>query len=380
MKGWNWLADTAYNWRFVLRLVVKAAVLFAVINLVFAGLGPLPWLGKLSGYNILWAGRERLPYGENPAVSYNLSLDDLNAMFASHELSAGRDKDAFRVFLMGDSSVWGFLLKTDETLAAYLNAGDYDGPDGRRLQVYNVGYPTMSATKDLLLVDYVMRYEPDLVVWLVTLESLPRDKQLRSPILQNNPSAARDLIARYDLALDNAGFVEPDFWGRTLVGQRRALSDWLRLQLYGPVWASTRIDQAIPETYTPRQSDFEEDISWQTLDSPAPLDQEHVGWDVLMAGASRVGETPFLLVNEPIFISEGENSDLRYNFWYPRWAYDDYRERLADLAESQGWAYVDLWDSLPPDEFTDSPVHLTPAGSAQLSQLIAAAILELLQP
>jgi hypothetical protein len=79
------------------------------------------------------------------------------------------------------------------------------------------------------------------------------------------------------------------------------------------------------------------------------------------------GEAPVLLVNEPIYISAGENSALRYNSFYPRWAYDQYRALLARAASAQGWHYVDLWDLIPPEEFTDTPVHLTPSSTTALA-------------
>ena len=76
--------------RFIGRILLKAALLFLLINLIFALFNPIPALGKVSAYNRLFPGRARLPYGENPERSYNLSLFDLDAMFASHELAAGR--------------------------------------------------------------------------------------------------------------------------------------------------------------------------------------------------------------------------------------------------------------------------------------------------
>jgi hypothetical protein len=69
-----------------------------------------------------------------------------------------------------------------------------------------------------------------------------------------------------------------------------------------------------------------------------------------------------------MFISEGVNSDLRYNFYYPRWAYDGYREILAEESERGGWLYRDYWDLVDPPEFTNSAVHLSPEGSRQLAK------------
>jgi hypothetical protein len=297
-------------------------------------------------------------------------------MFASHVISHEKAEDEYRVILMGDSSTWGFLLKPEDTLAGKINAGDYRTKDGKRVRAYNLGYPIMSLTKDLLLLDEAMRYEPDMVIWLITLESFPRDKQLFPPLVQQNPEPVRELIRRYKLQLDpdDDRFVEVDFWERTIIGQRRPLAELILFQVYGLAWAATGIDQHYPETYQLRQSDFEEDLSWHMLTEPQPLEGGYLVFDVLQAGIERIGSTRFLLVNEPMFISEGRNSDLRYNFFYPRWVYDAYRAQLTALAESRNWPFLDLWDRIDPAEFTDSPVHLTPAGSQQLSEWIGAAI------
>ena len=361
------------TWSSLLSTLAKAAVLFFLCNAIFALSNPLDALGTLSLYNWLLPGRERLPYGENPDESYNLSLNNLPAMMASHVISKQKPADEFSVVIIGDSGAWGWLLENDETLAGQLNQAGHTMPDGRRLVAYNLGYPIMSLTKDLLLLDEAGRLQPDLILWPVTLHSFPREKQLVAPIVQHNPEAIRRLIQEHDLALDpaDANFVEPDLAGRTIIGQRRPLADLLRLQLYGFPWAATGIDQAIPEEITLRQSDFDEDLSWSSVDEPRPLTEDDLALDVLAAGQTLAGDVPLLIINEPIFISVGRNNDIRYNAWYPRWAYDAYRELLGDTAAANGWEYLDLWDSIESEEFTDSPVHLTPTGVRQLASLIA---------
>jgi hypothetical protein len=362
-----------------LRVAIKALALFALLNLLWALLNPLPALAKLSIYNWLVPGRERLPFGENPDQAYNLSLYSLEAMFASHAVSRPPRVDEYRVFLIGDSSTWGYLLEPEDTLAGLLNAMELAAPDGRPVRFYNLGHPTISLTKDLMLLDYAMQYEPDLIIWLATLEAMPVNKQLASPIVQNNAARVRDLIVRFDLSLDLAdpNLVDPSFWERTLAGQRRAVADVVRLNLYGPMWAATGIDQFYPETYTPRQEDFEEDDSFYDLEEPlAPGD---LALDVLDAGIQAAGDVPVLIVNEPIFVSMGENSDIRYNFFYPRWAYDGYRAIMDEQARLVGWRYLDLWNVVDSAEFTNSAIHLTPEGSAQLAARLRAALAELLE-
>lgn len=369
--------EQSVTWAFTLRVILKAALLFALCNLAFAALTPLEALGGLSLHNVVMPGRQRLPYGEKSSESYNLSLYNIPALMNSHAIARAKAADEFRVVLIGDSAAWGWFLENQDTLAGRINAGRYVTSSGRRVVAYNLGYPIMSLTKDLLVLDAAMRYQPDLIVWPVTLESFPRQKQLASPIVQNNPARVRALIAAYQLMLDphDPRWVEPDFVGQTIVGQRRALADVLRLQLYGVSWAATGIDQAIPAEIPLRQFDFDEDVRWQDFTAPTPLTDDKLAFDVLAAGIKRAGRLPVLIVNEPMYISDGRNSHLRYNSFYPCWAYDAYRDRLGAQAGTNEWRYLDLWDSIAPQEFTNTPVHLTPKGSSQLAERVGAAIL-----
>jgi hypothetical protein len=365
--------------RLTRNIILKALALFVIANLLFAVWYPLPALGRISLYNHIFPGRQRLPYGENPKRAYNLSLYNLEAMFASHELSAGaKPPDEYRVILIGDSSTWGFLLPTENTLSAYLNAAGVQLPDGRKLRAYNLGYPVMSLSKDLLVISYAMRYQPDLIIWPVTLESFPYDKQLYAPLLQNNPEPVQALIKAYNLKLDpnSAKTAAPSFWDRTIIGARRPLADWFRLQLYGVMWAATGIDQDIPENYTPRMEDLPADKSFHGL-LPPRLHKSDLAFDVLEAGLQRAGDTPILLVNEPMFVSQGQNSQIRYNFYYPRWAYDDYRQLMLSQSSANGWHYLDLWNAVANTEFTNSAVHLTPQGTQQFAHLLIKAIIEI---
>ncbi len=357
------------------RVLTKAALLFVAVNLLFAAVDLQPALGKLTLYNWLLPGRERLPYGDNPARSYNLNLYNLDAMIASHEIAAGdKPADEYRVLLIGDSSVWGFLLENEDTLAGALNAAGLLAPDGRRVEFYNLGHPTISLTKDLMILDYAMRYEPDLIVWPVTLEAFPYSKQTSSPLVQNNPERVRELIERYELRVDVGApeFAEQDLWARTLIGQRRALADLLRLQLYGFAWAATGVDVHIPDEIELRATDLEANEDYAGLQQPLAADA--LAFDVLAAGVLRAGDVPVLIVNEPIFVSDAANSGIRYNSFYPRWAYDAYREHMLGQSMAQGWNYVDLWQAASDDEFTNTPIHLTPRGTLEFANEIIEAL------
>jgi len=349
-------------------LLLKATLLFASFNFAFNLLSDVP-LGKLSLYNVIFTGRARFPFGETKE-SYNLSLFDLDAMFASH-LLAGTEKspDEYRVLLIGDSSVWGTLLTPEQTLAGQINASSLTAC-GKTVKAYNLGYPTISLTKDLMILDQALSYQPDLLVWLTTLEAFPKTKQLDSPIVANNAKRVQELITNYQLLANpnDPALDQPSKQEQAFVRQRRWVADLIRLQIYGVIWSSTGIDQIFPEDYERAQIDLEASTDFHGLTSL----QNALALDMLKAGMST--SIPTLLVNEPILISNGANSDLRYNFYYPRWAYDEYRQLLSELATANNWNYLDLWDVIPMNEFTNSAIHLTLSGEKTLAEKITATI------
>jgi hypothetical protein len=348
--------------RFLSRVLIKALLLFTAVNLL-VGLFAGARLGQVSAYNGLFPGRPRFPFGETPREAYNFSLFDLDAMFAAHEVSAPRTSDEFRVFVLGDSSVWGTLLRPQETLAGQLNALHLSASDGRQMRFYNLGYPTLSLTKDLLLLDMARQYQPDMVIWLVTLEAFPRESQTTVPLASNNPARINDLLARF--GLESAPLEPPDFWGQTLVGRRKELADLVRLQLYGVLWAGTGIDQTYPLDYPRAQLDFDPDRTFHEKISLAPDD---LAFDVLAAGQRVLEGVPLIIVNEPILISSGKSNEIRYNFYYPRWAYDQYRLWMETAAREAGYAYLDAWDIIPSEEFTNSAIHINREGMARLAE------------
>lgn len=157
------------------------------------------------------------------------------------------------------------------------------------------------------------------------------------------------------------------------------VSDWYRLQMYGVMWGATGIDQAYPGGVTPAQRDLEADPSFEGCPEN-DYECVHALYAVLKIGIQSVGDIPVWIVNEPILVSSGQNSDIRYNFYYPRWTYDQYRLDLAKMAKESSWTYLDLWDLIPETEFTNSAIHPTPAGEHLLAERIADEIKNTLLP
>jgi hypothetical protein len=356
------------NYRFIRNVILKGLLLFLVINFAWA-LFEGTNSSHFSLYNGLLKGRERLPYGDNPAESYNLSLYDIDAMLASHRLNGTPKRaDEYRVIVLGDSSTWGTLLRPEETLAGLLDAAGMQTDDGRQLRFYNLGYPTLSLVKDLMILEEAMRYAPDLILWPVTLESFPRQNQLESPIVANNSARVNALISNYSLNLTPLE-ENTSFWQRTLIGQRRALADRLRLQIYGVMWSATGIDQAYPADYTPAQRDLENNEDYYEW-APPEIPENGLAFDLVSAGMRIAGEVPVILVNEPMLVSEGENSNIRYNYYYPRWVYDEYRQAFNTACSTNGWTCLDLWDAVPQEHFTNTAIHRDAYGEALFAQRI----------
>ena len=352
-------------------VLIKATLLLVLFNFAFVLTKEIPF-GSLSLYNIIFTGRERFPFGET-RESYNLSLFDLDAMFASHILSGTeKSQTEFRVLLIGDSSVWGTLLAPEQTLAGQLNRQSISAC-GKNVRAYNLGYPTISLTKDLMILHEARQYQPDMIIWLTTLEAFPRNKQFESPFVANNPERFQELASIYELNNANDPAIKPpSVWKHTFINRRRTLADIFRLQLLGVLWSSTGIDQIYQKDYERALIDLESSENFHEIPKSNSI-IESLSIDVLDGGMS-ANPVPTILINEPMLISNGRNSDIRYNFFYPRWAYDLYRVQLADLAKMQGWYYLDLWNLVPSNEFTNSAIHLTPDGESLLAEKVSVAI------
>jgi len=367
------------TYRFLLNVLFRASILFLLANILFVAFEPTSTLSKISGYNVVFNGRQRLPFGETPDKAYNFSLFNIGAMILSHEIAgAKKESNEYRVIFIGDSSTWGTLLKNDETLSGSINAAKLKTKNGRTVRAFNLGYPSMSLAKDLMILSLVTRYQPDLIVWAFTLESFPRSRQLASPLVANNPTVMRTLIHQHSLKLnvDDPQFVNLSAWDKTIIGQRRPLADLFRLQMYGVMWAATGMDQYYPENYQLRADDLQSDVEFYGL-KPPHLNENDLALEVLNAGAAAVDGVPVIFVNEPTFVGKGKNSDVRYNFFYPKWAYDDFRVIVEAQMKTKNWRYMDLWNMIAASEFTNSAVHVTPKASGEVAAKVGEEILRI---
>ena len=342
------------------RIVIKALIILLCFNFAYPLIQKIPFQ-NITLYNHLVQGRERLPFGETPQLSYNLTMNDMDAMLLSHEISKQSVDDSIKIVIGGDSSVWGTLLENEDTISAKLEqriAREGSGL-GDNIRVFNLGYPTTAILKDLAFLDASLVYEPDVIIWFVTLNSLVHDAYRDAPILLNNPDKTNALITKYDLAtpfLPQKTYMETTFFN-----QRRDIHDRIQLQLFAPMWAATGIDQYYPQDYQAAARDLEADDSYADI-KDHELHEQDLDLEVITAFIENNPSIDVIVVNEPILISEGDNSDIRYNFYYPRWVYDQYRTLMATTFEEKGIKYIDLWDSVPEEYFTNSAIHYNAQG------------------
>ncbi|MCC6261225.1 MAG: hypothetical protein IT311_10215 [Anaerolineales bacterium] len=353
-------------------VLMKALFLYALANLAFAYFNPP--VGKLSLYNWLISGRERAPY-EREAEYYNIAhtipvYENMDAMYQSTTLSQPKPADEFRIFLIGDSSAWGFQLRPEETLVGQLNALHLKTCAGKRIVAYNAAFPLPYVMKDLLIMDKVREYDPDLFLWTITLDGFRNRTIFTNYFLDPYSSRVRQLVDAYQIKnLDTSQMTQATFWDKTIIGQRDALKKIFLLQLHGLGWSATNLDYDY-RSYPPlAQDQSADDAFFETPQGQLGLADEML-FDVLEAGYQLADQTPVLVINEPIFIAAGVNSEIRYNEFYPRWAYDEYLQYLQTWMSAHQREYLDAWNLVPSSEFTDTPFHRTPKGEKILAEYI----------
>ena len=353
----------------LIKAALKALALFAAFNVIYFFVQPLEMLDHITLYNHLFPGRIRFPFSDETTEPSNTSIARLEAMFASHVLDGTpKTKTEYRVLILGDSAIWGLEVSADGTVPACLDRARMSLPDGRTIRAYNLAYPAPNILRDTLIMGRAIEgYQPDLIVWFITLRSLSREEFALSDVVveQREEAIALAEDVGYSLPLTEPDWLEATFWG-----QRRGLRAWLQHQLQGITWGASGVDYPQRPFYRPPEYDLPNSDAYDMSDKQFAADMLIRG--MKFAEDARV---PVLLINEPIFISTGANSHIRYNADYPRAAYDEYRARIAKLAESHRWNYMDLWDAVPPEQFIRTALHYNPEAACKVAARVGKKII-----
>lgn len=293
---------------------------------------------------------------ERSQLRYSDTVTNLDVLFASH-IIANRPKAAneYRVVLIGDSGTWEDYMPSSETLAGRINAAGLQTCNSRTVKVYNMALRATSLVKDLVFIDKVMEYEPDLVLWFLTLNTFRPESQLSGKnFLPKNRVYIQNLSNRYDLGLNPA-----------------SLS--VNTQTEDQAWEIIRASEEPPhvDSYPALPNDQTTNINFTKILNPPTIMTSELPFKLFYAGLRILYRTKVLVINEPIFIANGKNSNLRYNQYYPRWVYDQYRSILLKQSIDHGWNYLDLWNAIPSPNFTGTALHRTPNGDLLMFKKMA---------
>lgn len=359
------------------RVLLKALLLFGALNVLFAFIHPpltaFVWRRDASRLPVIVE-----PASPSDAFSKNgfqrTYITDLDLLFRSHIISARPASDnEYRVVLIGDSSVWGVSLFPHETMAAVINAMNLKTCTGQHIAVYNLGYEFGSAPKDMIILSKALAYDPDLVVWFFSLVGFTHRRERLFFVTENKGKQTAAETESTETPRDVPPSLQV-FWQRTIIGRRQELSRIVRLNL--SQWMLSILGTDVPDLREPRPRASgkysSDDPAFFGIQPPARL-SAYASFDVLNTAEAISQQVKMVYINEPI--GRGQLSGVRYNSYYPRWAYDQYRERMAAIAAEKNWIYYDLWDYLPPTDFSDTPFHHTPQGEQRLAQKIAEIIL-----
>lgn len=351
------------------RIFAKGIGIFLIVELAFYALHPnLQWLNI---YNSSALKRQRFPISTHAPEDDALDVDNLDAMFASHIVSKPKAANEYRVLVLGDSAVWGIGLTPEQTLPGQMDAlGLTCG--NKNVHVYNLSFPQSSAAKDLMILDKAMSYQPDEIVWLITWYTLMPKTRTEHPLITQNPAEFYKLAHRFD-------FLPKNYHSPSLISQfmeqNRTLFRVLRYQLYSLINIATGIDQ-IPGPPEELPGQLSSDPTFEGMEPPM-LNIADVSLDQVRDFYQIAGSVPVVLINEPIqVLTDVSNSSIYYNYYYPRWVYDQYRQYVSNMAAQNHWDYLDLWNVFPASYYTDTPLHLTPQGETKLAKMIAPTIVK----
>lgn len=308
-------------------------------------------------------------------------------LLRQHQLChAARARPAdLRAILIGNSAVLGYPLPFDETFGARLNESLAE--DGVRGRVFNLGFLYPYELRDALVLHAALEYRPDLIIYPLTLADFPH--QAPFPLPEMHAFFESNDMALHELARDGLpGLDEPlRLYDSAATAGTRTRAYLARLQGIGALaraaahahaevlarWVDPLPTPRLPE---PRRSRSKYDCR-QTLVQGARRYRNWQDWNIL-AYLQQVRDTdgiPVLIVNLPV---THEPIGKCYNVRYATAAVERFNQWLRAECEARGFAYVDLHDLLPPDEFVD-PLHPSAEGHRRVAERLAPEVETLLR-
>ena len=310
----------------------------------------------------------------------------LELLFRQHEVCwrAPRVPDETRIFAIGNSTTFGFPLPYDQSAIGLVN--QHLERRGIPAHVFNLGFAYTYQVKEALILSEVLAYEPDFIVYGVTLDDLIHIAPFRyRPLVEffNSNSFAVERLA----ANPPPTFEEP--FRRYLDAQAddvRPYAAWLGLRQAGTFirvrarqTAKTLRKRLFPGVPDEKPEILDTKPDYRCKPAAREFNKTHENWqawsmlDYLAELRAETG-IEVLVVNWPV---AHEPQGRCYNVRYPAAAFADYVSWMEDKAESLKLPYLDIHDLLAPVDFVDS-VHPTASGQRKVAVELEAKLDELL--
>jgi hypothetical protein len=366
--------------RQLLRVLLKALALLVIFDALQMALGLSSALDRWSIYQYLTPPTMRLGLADQIG---DPAWWRLNVLLDAHEIAQPKAPDEYRVVFLGDSSTFCLYCRAGEAIPK--DVTDLGVTiDGKRVRGYNLAYPGPDWLKDILILSHALHYQPDAIVWLVTAKGSSNQPTPAQPdahlFTRINADELPGLQRRYGFnTWEMQQNAEADAWYQSSLWLRGGrIRDWfealaraIRDAAYRPGADQTKQYLLPDQPVTQRPIRYPAEI---TSDLPGYGTLPNDRWDLLLVGQQMAQEAavPLLIVNEPIYLAGGPNSDVNYNSDYERAVYDRFRSALTQFSRDHNLRYLDLWDRLPAEEFSNTALHYNLQGNIHIAEEIAA--------
>ena len=354
----------------MLRPVPSLLLLLAILVPVSAG--ARPWCVP----PVFDQGRRLHPL-PNPEVFW------LEIMLRQHELCWRKPASTgeLRVMLFGSSAVYGFPLPVEETVSEYLNRQFASANIPARL--FNLAFVTPNQVRDALLMHEVLPYDPDVIVYPLTLAEFRHIAPMWFPtstrFFEMNDAALQRLVSDPPAGLEEpvAHYAKANSNNAAHLHSTDQLRD---AGLYARRLAGATAETVAARVNSPRPPHKAKAGKRQTEYDCSETERAMISyanwreWNVLayLEDLQRRHGIRVLVVHWPIAHEPLGNC---YSVRYTNAVVKDFADWISAQTTQRQLAYLDLRDFIPAETFIDS-LHLKPEGH----QLIAEKIAQRLNP
>lgn len=311
----------------------------------------------------------------------------LELLLRQHEVCwrEARSPNERRIFAIGNSAIYGFPWPYESTAIALVN--EELERQGVAAHIFNLGFVFTYQTKEAMILSEALRYEPDFIVYGVTLDDYAHLAPFPYLPVTKFFEANSRAVAR--LAADPPRSFEEPFrlYRDAQAADVRPYASWIEFRQAGTFvrLAAQQTAKTIRKRMFPS---FQEEGPRIGKKNPRydcnkikrSFEKTYANWNewsMLEYLAQLRAETgvEVLVVNWPV--AHEPRGDC-YNVRYPNESFEEYLEWMQKKADGLGLAYLDLHDLLDRLEFVDS-VHPTIEGQRKVATRLGEALTRLLE-